>query len=81
MITPAQLRMARGAIEWSAKDLAEASGVGESTIRRYETGRGDMFPHNLTALQSALEKQGVVFLASGETKDGGPGVRLKRKKA
>ena len=71
--------MARAAIGWSVADLAEAAAVGEATIRRYETGRTDMLPHNVDALKSALERKGVIFLASGETKDGGPGVRLKKK--
>lgn len=78
-ITGAQVRMARVAVGWNATELAAASGVGEATIRRFETGRGDIFPHTLDRIQRALEKKGVIFLASGENKDGGPGVRLKKK--
>lgn len=71
--------MARVAVGWSAAELADASGIGEATIRRFETGRGEIFPHTLERMQRALEKKGVIFLASGENKDGGPGVRLKKK--
>lgn len=71
--------MARVAVGWSAAELADASDVGEATIRRFETGRGEIFPHTLERLQRALERKGVIFLASGENKDGGPGVRLKKK--
>lgn len=71
--------MARVAVGWSAAELADASGVGEATIRRFETGRGEIFPHTLERMQRTLEKKGVIFLASGENKDGGPGVRLKKK--
>lgn len=78
-IIGAQVRMARVAVSWSAADLADASGVGEATIRRFETGRGEIFPHTLERIQRALEKKGVIFLASGELKDGGAGVRLKKK--
>ncbi|WP_420823026.1 helix-turn-helix domain-containing protein [Vitreimonas flagellata] len=72
-------RMARVAIGWSAADLAEALSVGEATIRRFETSRGEIFPHTLERVQRALEKKGVIFLASGENKDGGPSVRLRKK--
>lgn len=78
-ITGLQVRMARVAVGWSAAELADASGIGEATIRRFETGRGEIFPHTLERMQRALEKKGVIFLASGENKDGGPGVRLKKK--
>jgi ribosome-binding protein aMBF1 (putative translation factor) len=71
--------MARAAVGWSVFELAEAADIGEATIRRFETGRTEIFPHNLERLERALEKKGVIFLASGETKDGGPGVRLKKK--
>ncbi|PZO52411.1 MAG: transcriptional regulator [Alphaproteobacteria bacterium] len=79
MVTPLQLRLARIAIGWSAADLAAASKVSESTIRRFETGNGEMYENNLERLRTVLERKGIVFLASGETTDGGPGIRLKKK--
>lgn len=79
-ITGPQIRMARAALGWSVAELAEVAGVGEATIRRYETGRGEIFPHTLERVQRALEKNGVIFLAPGETTDGGAGVRLRKKK-
>jgi len=78
-ISQAQLRMARVGIGWSAGELAAASGVGESTIRRYETGKGELYPHTMQQLRTALEKKGVIFLAPGELKDGGAGVRFRKK--
>ena len=71
--------MARVGVGWSAGELAEASGIGESTIRRYETGKGEVYPHTMQQLRAALEKKGVIFLAPGENKDGGAGVRFRRK--
>lgn len=75
MIGPAQLRMARAGLGISVKVLAERSGVADSTIHRFETGRGGMQTGTLERLQTALETAGAVFLASDSS--GGPGVRLK----
>ena len=76
MVEPAQIRMARAALNMSVRSLAEQSGVAESTIHRFETNRGGMHTNTLSKLQSTLEKAGIVFLAAGE--DGGIGVRLTR---
>ena len=35
-ITPTQIRGARGMLDWSMNDLAEAAGLSTSTIRRME---------------------------------------------
>jgi transcriptional regulator with XRE-family HTH domain len=40
MITGAQIRMARGYLGWSAKQLADKAGVAESTIKRMEQDEG-----------------------------------------
>lgn len=75
MISPAQLRMARAALGLSVRELAEKSGVAESTIHRFETNRGGMQTGTLERLQGALESAGVLFLSADGS--GGPGVRLK----
>jgi len=63
-------------VRWSAEDLARESGVGLSTIRRIESAAGvpPATARNLVAIQEALERVGVQFIAAN---GGGPGVRLK----
>ena len=50
-------------LNWSAADLAKASGVGPATIRRYEMQEG--FPTGSTStmlsIQSAMENAGIQF--------------------
>lgn len=79
MITPAQIRAARALIGWKQTELAEASGVSEISIKNIERGSTDPRSSTLAALQAAFDKAGVVFLDPGDTRDGGPGVRLKAK--
>lgn len=76
MITSEQIRAARALLRWSAADLAKASGVGESTIRRMETATGvpPASARGLAALQRALEGAGVDFIPQDSR---GPGVRLR----
>lgn len=75
-ITPEQSRAARGLLDWSQTMLAAHSNLSESTVRDFEKGRRIPGPNNLAAIRTALEAAGVVFLDSGETTAGGPGVRL-----
>ncbi len=42
MIEAAQIRAARGLVEWSQTQLAEASGLALSTIRRMEGAGGTL---------------------------------------
>ena len=72
----AQVRMARGALNWSLADLANASGVHRNTISNFETGRYDMNPGNVSKIRSALEAAGIEFI---EENGGGPGVRLAKR--
>jgi len=50
-------------LNWSAADLAKASGVGPATIRRYEMQDGIPTGNTstLVSIQSALEQAGVQF--------------------
>lgn len=75
-ITGAQLRAARGILNWSVRDLSEASKVSAATIRRIEEING--IPTNADgaspALRDALERHGVEFLFPSIGK---PAVRLR----
>lgn len=70
-----QLRMARAAVGWGVRELAERAGVTANTITRIEKG-GDARLSTLDALQAALEAAGVQFIAEN---GGGAGVRLRKR--
>lgn len=75
MITPAQCRMARAALQIGVRDLAEASGISAMTITRFETGKTKGYADTLDKLQRALEAAGVEFIPEN---GGGAGVRLRK---
>jgi transcriptional regulator with XRE-family HTH domain len=74
-VKPAQVRMARAALNWSLADLAAAAGVHRNTISNFETGRYAGSEEALRAIRAALESAGVEFIAEN---GGGPGVRLRK---
>lgn len=65
MIVPSQCRMARAALNWTVKDLAERARVGEATIARFERSTVHPIPATLAAVQRALEAAGVEFIERG----------------
>jgi transcriptional regulator with XRE-family HTH domain len=65
-----QLRMARAAVGWGVRELAEKAGVTANTVTRIENG-ADAKQSTMDALQRALEAAGVEF-TNGEQ----PGVRM-----
>jgi hypothetical protein len=75
MIKPEQCRMARAALQWSLKNLAERSRVNHVTINRFEMGQSASNPSTLAAIRIALEAAGVEFIPEN---GGGAGVRLRR---
>ena len=77
MIEAAQIRAARALIEWSQTELAEASALALSTIRRMEVAGGTLKSsvENVLKVQQALEDAGVIFVDEDEE---GPGVRLRK---
>ena len=77
-LTSAQIRAARALIRWSAEDLARASVIGLTTIRRAELmeARTSLTAANDLAIRRALEAAGIEFI---DDNGGGPGVRLRKK--
>jgi transcriptional regulator with XRE-family HTH domain len=73
LLTPPQCRAARALIDWSQQQLADASLVGNATIRNFESGRSGPQNSTLAALQRALEAAGVEFTNGDQ-----PGVRLRK---
>lgn len=74
-MTPAQCRAARGLLDWTQQALADASQVGNATIRNFEAGRSTPQRATLTVLRQAFEAAGVEFIPEN---GGGVGVRLDR---
>jgi DNA-binding XRE family transcriptional regulator len=72
-ITPGQCRAARALLDITQPELAEAAGLGLSTIVDFEKSRRDVSRAAVHAMQKALEKAGIRFI---EKDGGGPGVRL-----
>lgn len=75
MIDSAQIRAARALLGWKQTDLARESGVSEISIKNIERGATDPRASTLRAIQTSLEKAGLVFLDPGSTTPGGAGVR------
>jgi transcriptional regulator with XRE-family HTH domain len=67
--------MARAALNWSVRDLAQASGLHRNTISNIEVGRYSGDPATIALLMKALTDAGVEFIKEN---GGGPGVRLRK---
>jgi transcriptional regulator with XRE-family HTH domain len=65
-----QVRMARAAVGWGVRELAEKASVTANTVTRIENG-ADAKQSTMDALQGALEAAGVEFTNGDQ-----PGVRL-----
>ncbi len=76
MITGAQIRAARAALNWSASKLAEASGVSQPTVQRFEQTDGipPSRSSTLHEIKKTLESAGIEFVG---TPDDGPGIRIR----
>lgn len=70
----AQLRMARAAVRWGVRELAEKAGVTANTVTRIENG-ADAKQSTINRLRQALEAAGVEFI---DENGSGPGVRLRK---
>jgi len=74
---PVQIKMARAALGWGVRELAEKAKLTANTVNRIENG-SDAKQSTLEAIRLALENGGVEFISEN---GGGPGVRLTDKLA
>ncbi|WP_294540016.1 XRE family transcriptional regulator [uncultured Rhodoblastus sp.] len=75
-MTPSQCRAARALINLTQPKLAEAAGVGLSTVVDFEKSRRAVSDVAREAIRAALEAAGVEFIPEN---GGGAGVRLRQK--
>lgn len=80
MLSGVQIKMARSALEWTLKDLADACGISEKTVRRLEseTTIQSTKVKTLAMVQTTLEAAGIEFIG---TPDDRPGVRMRQPKS
>lgn len=64
MMSPAQLRAARGLLGWTQKDLASRAGVSDRTIRLFELEARVPYLQTVDALENCLSEAGVRFIAT-----------------
>ena len=63
MLSSSQIKAARAMLGWSAIELANRSGVGSASVKRYEVQDGVPVANtkNLLAIRNALEVAGIEF--------------------
>jgi transcriptional regulator with XRE-family HTH domain len=76
MITASQCRAARGLLDWTQQELADAARIGVATLRIFEGEAAETRHATLVVLRQALELAGVEFI---DENGGGPGVRLRKR--
>jgi transcriptional regulator with XRE-family HTH domain len=67
--------MARAALNWTVRDLAEATGLHRNTITNIETGKYFGDEVSLATIETVLKGAGVEFI---DENGGGPGIRLRK---
>jgi transcriptional regulator with XRE-family HTH domain len=65
--------MARAALNWTVRDLADATGLHRNTINNIEVGRYAGDPESLAVIERVLTRAGVEFTNGNQ-----PGVRLRK---
>jgi DNA-binding XRE family transcriptional regulator len=76
LITSAQIRAARSAIDMTAGELSIAVGVSRQTIVKIEGGHGvpSVNVQTLIAIKKIFEAQGIEFITAP---DGSPGIVIR----
>jgi ribosome-binding protein aMBF1 (putative translation factor) len=57
--------MARAALGWGVRELAEKAKIGVTTINRFETGQTTPVRGTLVVIQQAFEASGIRFTDEG----------------
>ena len=70
-MNPAQCRAARALLDWTQPELAQAAGLGLSTIIDFERVRRALSEDAIRSIRDALETAGVEFTNGNQ-----PGVRM-----
>lgn len=67
MITATQCKMARVALGWGVRDLADKAGISYTTVTRFENEKNKFKPSlaTLKLVRQAFESAGVLFTESG----------------
>ena len=78
MLVREQIRAARALLGWSARELAERSGLHITTVLRMEKGAGPIAGNvsSIRWIQEALESEGAYFIDDAKE----PGVRLRTRR-
>ncbi len=71
MLTASQCRAARGLLDWTQQELADAARIGVATVRLFESEATETRPATLAVVRQAFELAGVEFTNGDQ-----PGVRL-----
>ncbi len=61
-ITTAQIRGARGILDWSQSDLSERTGISATSIGSIENGQSTPRASTLDAIRKAFERNGIEFI-------------------
>jgi transcriptional regulator with XRE-family HTH domain len=76
MISGLQVKLARTALGWSVRELADRAAVNFNTVSRYENGAG-AHSRTVESLERTLVAAGIMFIPEGRYEGtGGPGVRF-----
>ena len=70
--------MARAALNWTVRDLANATGLHRNTITNIEVGRYAGDPATIAVIEQVFIREGLVFI---DENGGGAGVRLRKGKS
>ena len=70
LLTASQCRAARGLLDWTQQELADAAHVGVATVRLFEGEGRETRYATLAVLRRALELAGIEFIEENGTGEG-----------